>query len=165
MNRDKMIFIALIVFLLLSAAYFAKAILYRVPEPVPVEQKKEIQKETDVKAVQKRRDYSIIRSKNVFSPDRSEQKETDTAAQMEMTEMPPAAAPQLDLKGIVQDASGEFTAYVSVSGEKARPMHVGERVDNLKVVSITITDVTMKWFEQEIKLTLSKVKSVGKQRE
>lgn len=164
MNRDKWIFLALLIFLLASGAYFINALFYDIPAPTSQEGNKEpIPEKSEEKKIKRKINYTVIKTKNVFNPDRSDRPKDDIAAGLAVPDIPVEPPPQLSLKGIVQDIDGEFTAYVAMNNEEARPVHVGERIDNLKVVSITITDVTIRWFEQEIKLTLSKVKSVSKQ--
>lgn len=164
MNRERLIFILLLIFLLASAGYFGKALFYTVPSPLPRETtEKPVMATVTGKKVRTRTDYSVIRAKNVFHPDRANVPKGAASTGPVVRDVPVEPPPQLALKGIVQDSRGEFIAYVTVDSEKARPIRTGERIDNLKVVSITMTDVTIRWSEQEIKLTLSKVKSVGKQ--
>jgi len=164
MNRDRLIFLALLIFLLTSAAYFINALFYEVPAPPPQKRTNEtVLQKTEGKKITRKSNYAVIKSKNVFSPERTDVPKDSAAEAQSTPDIRIEPPPQLSLKGIVQDIDGEFTAYLTMNNEEARPVHVGERIDNLKVVSITMTDVTIRWFEQEIKLTLSKVKSVGKQ--
>lgn len=108
-------------------------------------------------------DYAGLAEKNLFHPER---RFVDKASQAgdQASLAPPAVMPALVLKGVVQDTGGEFAAYVSIDGKKAQPLRVGDRIDDIKVVAITATDVTLKWFATDVKLTLAKVKSMGVKR-
>lgn len=138
---------------------------FRASAPVEETVAQEI-KESGAKEEEKtgpRADYAVLVQKNLFHPERRfVEKAAQGADQSALA--PPAVMPALLLKGVVQDAGGEFIAYVSIDGKKAQPLRVGDRIDDIKVIGITATDVTLKWFSTDVKLTLAKVKSMGVKR-
>lgn len=146
-----------------SMWYCIQSLRVSVPVEEPAVQESKAQGAEEEAPVLPSTDYSSLVEKNLFHPDRrfveKAAREVDQASVA-----PPAVMPALVLKGVVQDQGGEFVAYVSIDGKKAQPLRVGDRIDDIKVVGITATDVTLKWFATDVKLTLAKVKSMGVKR-
>ncbi len=152
--------ILLVLLLLFSVGYFLKALLYKpVTYSIADKEKKvgvtEKEKEQDAGEM----NYRKIVEKNIFHPER---KPVEASSPEEVIEPEvPAVMPDIALKGIVQRPDGQFVAYVVIEEGPARPVYAGDRIDDLKVVSITRSDVTMKWRENTIQLSLKKVKTEG----
>jgi hypothetical protein len=163
MNTNAIKKLLLILLVLSSAGYFIQSLYYTTPVHNTGQEKQPVKESGNDKKAAKAVDYDGIVNKNIFSPDRKYvEKPGQNANGAPGT--PPPVMPEMDLQGIVQGPDGEYIAYISIGGKKPQPVRSGERLDDIKVVSITMADVTMKWFQSEVKLTLSKVKSMGKKR-
>jgi hypothetical protein len=155
--------LALVLLLLLSFSYFVRSLLYKAPRYDTEEKSRQVNEEApDIKELKSTVKDTEIVTKNIFHPSRgyvesSAEEGSDTEAAVPLTPMP-----TLTVKGIVERPDGEFVAYISLEGELAQPIHPGDRIENLKVVSITRTDVTIRWNNSDVKLSLKKVKSVEK---
>lgn len=164
MNRKSAILLALVLLFCFSLWYCIQALLSEIPvEKESAGQTQAVAKTEEEKVTAKGIDYNAIVEKNIFHPERKfVDKPPPSALQSPL--VPPPVMPSLALKGIVQGGDNEFIAYLSIDGKKAQPIRVGDRIDDIKVVSITMTDVTIRWFTTDVKLTLSKVKSMGTKR-
>lgn len=109
--------------------------------------------------------YTDITAKSIFHPDRVfAEKKDPKPEEIKQEVVPPPVMPRFGLEGIVQAPDGEYIAYISQDGEKPRPVHVGDRFEGVKVVNITLTDVSIKWNNTDMNLSLSKIKSIGRER-
>jgi hypothetical protein len=157
--------LALALLLLLSFSYFVRSLLYKAPRYDAEEKNRQVSEEApDIKELKSTADDTVIVTKNIFHPSRGYVESATEEGNDAETEVPLAPMPTLTVKGIVERPDGEFVAYISLEGELAQPVHAGDRIENLKVVSITRTDVTIRWNNSDVKLSLKKVKSVEKEK-
>lgn len=152
----------LIVLLLLSLMYCTKALLHKAPvEEIAEKGQQSADTGVEEKALEQKRDYTDAVEKNIFHPER---RYVETSGEMsaEVDYSLQTTVSDLTVKGIVQRPDGEFVAYISRGGEKARPVHAGDSIENIKVVSITRSDVTIRLNDKDITLSLKKVKTIDK---
>ncbi|MEE9524938.1 MAG: hypothetical protein V3V59_09365, partial [Thermodesulfovibrionales bacterium] len=149
----------------LSLSYFVRSLLYKAPLYNAEEKSRQVSEDAPVVKILKSdiEDNDIV-TKNIFHPDReyvdsSAEEGSDVESDVALSPMP-----TLTVKGIVERPDGEYIAYISREGKLAQPVHAGDRIENLKVVSITRTDVTIRWNNSDVKLSLKKVRSVEKKR-
>jgi len=155
---------SMMLILLASTAYFIKGVMYR----PPVGTVDGGQRESDAgvfeePAVAGKGGYDGIVEKNIFHPRRTY---SDAALETEapaLAELPPVM-PETVLKGIVRRPGGEYVAYISINGARPVALHEGDMVDDLQVVSITRTDVKMRWRDRDMDLTMRRIKTKGEQR-
>lgn len=161
MTNKYVVPLILIVLILLSMMFFVKALLHTKPLDGVEEKGKQVVETSEEDVIRDRKmNYDDAVEKNIFHPERIfVEPQSQNNAQFDETQVP-QVMPQIVVKGIVQRPDGEFIAYISREGEKTQPIHVGDRVENIKVVSITLTDVTIKWNNSDITLSLKKIKTV-----
>jgi hypothetical protein len=99
---------------------------------------------------------------NLFSPTRSPV-QPRSQVQMKGMEAPPKR-PEMFLKGIILDTSGEYVAYIEKDKVKAVPVRKGDKLDDVEVIDVNQKNVELKWNEEMISLSLEKIKTVKKPR-
>ncbi len=165
MIKRYMVPLALALLILLSLSYFVRSLLYKAPLYNAEEKSRLVGEDApDVKILKSNVEDNDIVTKNIFHPSRGYVESSAEEGRDVESDVPLSPMPTLTVKGIVERPDGKYVAYISREGELAQPVHAGDRIENLKVVSITRTDVTIRWNNSDIKLSLKKVKSVEKKR-
>jgi len=67
---------------------------------------------------------------------------------------PPEPMPQISLKGILEDPSGERVALISLNNERSKPYRVGDMFNNFEVVEIGILEANLTWKGEPVDLKL-----------
>ncbi len=99
---------------------------------------------------------------NLFSPARSYIQPKQSLLQIKQVE--PPRRPELNLKGIALDQSGEYIAYIEKDKAKAIPLRKGDKLDDVEVVEVRQKSVDLKWNEEAISLSLEKIKTIKRPR-
>jgi hypothetical protein len=70
---------------------------------------------------------------------------------------PPPRKPDLSLRGVVLNPSGEYVAYVEIDKAKAIPMRRGDMVADIKVDDISDRRVVLQWMDEKIPLSMERI--------
>jgi hypothetical protein len=102
-----------------------------------------------------------ILEKNLFSPNRTylEPKPIVFTAPV-----PPPRRPELALRGIVQNSSGEYVAYIEIDKAKAAPMRKGDKLEDVEVIDISARGVVLQWNKETINMSIEKVRTLDNPR-
>lgn len=103
-----------------------------------------------------------IHEKNLFSPTRTFKEPKPFVPPPPPPE--PPKRPELLLKGIIQDSSGEYVAYIEIDKVKARPMRKGDMEQDIELVEISDRKAVLQWNNEKISLTLEKIKTIDNPR-
>ncbi len=76
----------------------------------------------------------------------------------------PPKRPDMNLKGIILDQFGEYVAYIEKDKAKAVAARKGDRLDDVEVVDVQQKSVELKWNEENILLSLDRIKTIKKPR-
>lgn len=77
---------------------------------------------------------------------------------------PPPKRPDMNLKGIILDQFGEYVAYIEKDKVKAVPVRKGDRFDDVDVVDVQQKSVELRWNEENILLSLDRIKTIKRPR-
>ncbi len=141
----------LLVLVFSSVNFYQNVIKYKTvtAETVSTEERK---KEDSWPELREVRPGGEILQKNIFSPDRGFQKDTEETGAPE--EPVVTVMPELTLKGIVLNQYNEYVAYISKDRDRTVAAREGDRIDDLKVTGITEREVTLEWKGRRITLSL-----------
>jgi len=67
---------------------------------------------------------------------------------------PPEPMPQILLKGILEEPSGERVALISINNERSKPYRVGDMFNDFEVIEIGILEASLTWKGEPVDLTL-----------
>jgi hypothetical protein len=102
-----------------------------------------------------------ILGKNLFSPDRSGPKPPPPPPPPSPPPPPPPPKrPDLALRGIVGNASGEYVAFVEIDRSKAVQMRIGEKIGEIEVTNISERKVVLQWMAEKITLSMESIKTI-----
>lgn len=102
-----------------------------------------------------------IYDKNIFSPNRSYREPKPPAPPPPPpVYVEPPKKPELQLRGIVLDTFGEYVAYIEINKGKAVPMRRGDKLETIEVVEISDRRVVLQWNDEEINLSVDKIKTI-----
>jgi hypothetical protein len=101
-----------------------------------------------------------IYEKNVFSPARGYVPPPKPFVPPPPPPPPPPKKPDMDLKGIVLDPSGDWIAYISIDNANALPLRKGDKTNDVEVVDINEMSVVLKWNGENITLSLNRIKTI-----
>lgn len=99
---------------------------------------------------------------NLFSSTRSPV-QPKPQPQDKAAEQPPKR-PDMNLKGIILNQFGEYIAYIEKDKVKAVPVRKGDRFDDVEVVDIQQKSVELRWNEENILLSLDRIKTIKRPR-
>ncbi|HDO22085.1 MAG TPA: hypothetical protein ENG86_04410 [Nitrospirae bacterium] len=164
MIKRSVLFLIPVLLMLFSLWYFIRVLSY---EP-SLYNKAEVKRSHEDKNVMaasagKKAGYKGIVSGNIFHPDRT-YAESSAEPRGHDENILQQQMPAFVLKGIIRKPDGEFIAYISQSGGRPRPLHVGDRFENMKVMDIDRMDVRINWNGTDVRLNLGKIKSEGVKR-
>lgn len=77
---------------------------------------------------------------------------------------PPPKRPDMNLKGIILDQFGEYIAYIEKDKAKAVAARKGDRFDDVEVVDVQQKSVELRWNEENILLSLDRIKTIKRPR-
>ena len=79
-------------------------------------------------------------------------------------ELPPVVLvpPELNLNGIILNQYGEYIAFIQKDGGSPKRVRKGDTFDGILVVDISVREVQLLWNEEELTLSMKKIKSVPK---
>ncbi len=106
----------------------------------------------------------IIYENDLFSQRRSYMKEQKPNPADITPGKVEAAWPDVVLRGIVYDLSGDYVAYIEINRSRPVAMRKGDRIDDIEIVDISARKVVLKWNEQRVKLNMGKVRTIKKPR-
>lgn len=75
-------------------------------------------------------------------------------------EAPRPIRPSLALRGIIVNQMGEHVALIEKNGAKPVPLRAGDTLDDVHVVDIDDRTATLKWNEEDIVLSLVKIRTL-----
>jgi hypothetical protein len=102
-----------------------------------------------------------ILDKNLFSPSRSGPKPPPPPPPPSPPPPPPPPRrPELALRGIVQNASGEHVAFIEVDRAKAVQMRKGEKIGDIEVSDLSDRKVMLQWMSEKITLSMESIKTI-----
>lgn len=99
---------------------------------------------------------------NLFSSTRSPVQPPPLQPQGKAAE--PPKRPDMNLKGIILDQFGEYIAYIEKDKVKAVPVRKGDRFDDVEVVDVQQKSVELRWNEENILLSLDRIKTIKRPR-
>ncbi|MDA8083487.1 MAG: hypothetical protein M0024_07515 [Nitrospiraceae bacterium] len=102
---------------------------------------------------------SVIHEKNLFSPGRTYREPKPEALVAAPVE--PPKRPELNLKGIIEDASGEYVAYIEIDKGKPVPLRKGEKTADIQLIDISGRKAVLKWNGEMTELSLDKIKTIA----
>lgn len=76
------------------------------------------------------------------------------------TPKPQPKPPNLALSGVILNQSGEYVAFIKKDGGQPRSVREGDMFDGVLVVDIQEREVSLLWNEQEINLSMEKIKTL-----
>ncbi len=79
-------------------------------------------------------------------------------------ELPPVVLvpPELNLSGIILDQYGEYTAFIQKDGGSPKRVRKGDTFDGILVVDIAVREVKLLWNDEELNLSMKRIKTVPK---
>ena len=99
---------------------------------------------------------------NLFSSTRSPVQPKPLQPQGKAAE--PPKRPDMNLKGIILDQFGEYVAYIEKDKAKAVAARKGDRFDDVEVVDVQQKSVELRWNEENIVLSLDRIKTIKRPR-
>lgn len=96
---------------------------------------------------------------NLFSSTRSPVQPKPQLPQGKALE-PPPKKPEMNLKGIILDQFGEYVAYIEKDKAKAVAARKGDRLDDVDVLDVQQKSVELRWNEENILLSLERIKTI-----
>lgn len=149
--------------LILLSNFYQEAVVYNPLDEV--ETKEKALKEGEKKALQA---YELswgkeIHEKNIFSSKRSAPEPLPLVVSPKNANtlsIAPTERPILNLRGIIRNEHGEYVALIEKGTEKAIPLRKGDRIGDVLVVEIKERTVDLKWNEENIRLSMEKVKTI-----
>lgn len=99
-----------------------------------------------------------IAGKNLFSAMRGKIPVIIQTPEPVEPEIPVIEIPELKLDGIIVNQFGEYVVYILKDREAIPPLRKGDRYDDLYVLDIREKSVDLLWDEQEIRLTMEKMR-------
>ncbi|TAL26518.1 MAG: hypothetical protein EPN94_03065 [Nitrospirae bacterium] len=100
-----------------------------------------------------------IADNNLFSSSRSAVQPKPQPLQGRPPE-PPPKKPELYLRGIILDQFGDYVAYIEKDRAKATAVRKGDRFDDVEVVDVQQKSVELRWNEENILLSLDRIKTI-----
>ncbi len=153
-----LVFLCLIILILLKDLY-REAIVYNPLRGIEAKVQEAINNSGKVLPVFESGWGKEIAENNLFSPSRSP---VQPKSQIQMKGVEPPKKPEMHLKGIVLDQSGDYIAYIEKDKAKAVPVRKGDKLDDVEVIDIKEKSVDLKWNEETISLSISKIKTIKK---
>lgn len=104
-----------------------------------------------------------IHEKNLFSPMRGHLPEPSQVLMVPKgveADIKPPERPILSLKGIIRNQFGEYIAIIEKGNAKAMPLRKGDMLDDVLVVEIKEKVVELMWNNENIRLSMEKVKTL-----
>lgn len=95
---------------------------------------------------------------NLFSSTRSPVQPKPQLPQGKAAE--PPKRPDMKLKGIILDQFGEYVAYIEKDKAKAVAARKGDRLDDVDVLDVQQKSVELRWNEENILLSLERIKTI-----
>ena len=79
-------------------------------------------------------------------------------------ELPPVVLvpPELNLSGIILDQYGEYIAFIQKDGGSPKRVRKGDSFDGILVVDIAVREVKLLWNDEELNLSMKKIRTVPK---
>jgi hypothetical protein len=108
-------------------------------------------------------DKKIV-SKNLFSKLRGYTPPPPPPTEFAEPELPPIplVPPELNLSGIILDQYGEYIAFIQKDGGSPKRVRKGDTFDGILVVDISVREVKLLWNDEELNLSMKKIKTVPK---
>ncbi len=78
------------------------------------------------------------------------------------SELPPVVLvpPELNLNGIILDQYGEYIAFIQKDGGSPKRVRKGDTFDGILVVDISVREVKLLWNDEELNLSMKKIKTI-----
>ena len=150
----------LLLFLYTSWNFYSEALSYDPLSELSVKQQKT--KETDEIVVAYSPAWSKdITDKNLFTPDRSGPKPPPPPPPPPTPPPPPPPRkPELSLRGISQNAAGEYVGYMEIDKATAVPMRKGDKLDDIEVLDVSERKVVLQWLDEKITFSIEHIKTI-----
>ncbi|MFA4830539.1 MAG: hypothetical protein WC855_01410 [Thermodesulfovibrionales bacterium] len=156
-----LVFLCLAV-LVLSVDMYKEAIIYNPLESVEISGREAANNGKKALPVFEAAWGREIVDNNLFSSTRSPVQPPPPQPQGKAAE--PPKRPDMNLKGIILDQFGEYVAYIEKDKVKAVPVRKGDRFDDVEVVDVQQKSVELRWNEENILLSLDRIKTIKKPR-
>jgi hypothetical protein len=151
---------AFLVFLFTLSDFYYEALTY---DPMSVvSEKKSRSRETESALSRYSPGWSRdITGKNLFNPSRSGPKPPPPPSPPPPPPPPPPPKrPEVLLKGIVSNASGEYVSYIEIDKGKAVPMRKGEKLGEIEVVELSERKIVLQWKSERIVLSMENIRTI-----
>lgn len=159
-----MIVILALVFMYITWNFYSKALRYNPLAEISVANPGSKGSDKRISSKYKPAWSKIIYEKDLFSQRRSYMKEQKPVPADITPGKVEAVWPDVVLRGIVYDLSGDYVAYIEINRSRPVAMRKGDKIEDIEIVDISARKVVLKWNEQTVKLNMGKVRTIKKPR-